>query len=189
MPNLDAMDAGALAALLGAIRDPQRLFALWREREMFDTVGEDGMRLSRGSAGTAEVDAVAHGYLNAVGRPLPPLLLSFLYACNGYEIRTIEGEGITVVDGDDFEIINGLLPARHLASDETGDMQLSGVLIGKAFDQCRVILVDEGTHAGMVVFDDGEGHVILAPTLATFFHDLMAHGLSVDAVASSRDTR
>ena len=188
MPNLDAMDAGALDALLTAIRDPNRLLATWREKEMFDTVGEDGMRLSRGSAGTAEVDAVAHGYLNAVGRPLPPLLLSFLYACNGYEIRTIEGEGITVVDGDDFDIINGLLPARHLESDETGE-ERSGVLIGKAYSQCRVIFVDDGPEAGMVVFDDGDGDVILAPTLATFFHDLVAHGLSVDAVASTRDSR
>lgn len=188
MPNLDAMDEGALAAILGALRDPPRLFTLWREKEMFDTVGEDGMRLSRGPAGTAEVDAVARGYLNAVGRPLPTLLLAFLYACNGYEIRTIEGDGITVVDADDFEIINGLLPARHLESDDTGEGR-SGVLIGKAYDQCRVIYVDEGAEAGMVVFDDGDGDVILAPTLATFFHDLVAHGLSLDAVAATRDTR
>lgn len=188
MSNLDEMEQGALAALLGAIRDPQRLLTTWQEKEMFDTEGEDGMRLSRGASGTAEVNAVAQGYLNAVGRRLPMLLLSFLYACNGYEIRTIEGDGLTVIDGDEFDIINGLLPARHLESAETGEGR-SGVLIGKAYDQCRVILVDEGPEAGMVVFDDGDGDVVLAPTLAIFFHDLVAHGLSVDAVVSTRDTR
>lgn len=155
---------------------------------MFYAVGEDGMRLSRGSGGSPDVTAVAQRYLDAVGRPLPPLLLAFLSAHNGYEIRTIRGEGITVIDGDDFDITNGLLPARYLESDETGE-QRPGVLIGKAYDQCRVLFVDEGEEAGSVVFDDGDGDVILAPTMAGFIHELVAHGLSLEAVASAKDDR
>lgn len=188
MPNLDEQEAAALAALLGALRDPERVFATWRAKALFGTVGEDGVRLSRGLSGSPEVRTVAERYLAAVGRPLPSLLLAFLEAYDGYEIRSVDGEGITVVDGSGFDMVDGLLPARHLESDETGE-ELSGVLIGKAYYQCRVILVDEGEKAGAVVFDDGDGDVILAPSLATFFEELATHGLSIEALSSAKNNR
>lgn len=193
MTSLDPADAEALATFLAALHDPDRILATWRAKELFHYVDNDALLLSRGSAGSPEVGTVARRYVESVGRPLPPLLLAFLAAHNGYSIEPQEGAGITVVDGDGFDVAeplaDSLLPARHLESDETDDMEHSGILIGKSGNECRVILIDEGELAGTVVFEDGEGTVVLAPTLATFFHELAAHGLSVGALWSAKDTR
>ena len=183
MLDLDVHDAAALAALFDAIRDPDRVLAAWQNKELFVTVGKDGIRITLGSV-SRDVATVAARYQTASGRPFPSLLRAFLEAHDGINVETTEDAKATVVVDPDPDCTNGLLAARHLETGETADGEHSGLLIGKAYHQCRLLWIDGGDHAGAVVFDDDAPKVV-APSIAAFFHELVAHGLSVEATVEA----
>ena len=185
MPTLSTQESEALQALLGAISDPDRVLALWRNKDLFVGVGEDGIRITLGSA-SSDASTVAERYQSVVGRPLDPLLRAFLEVHDGMNVEATEdGKATIVVDGNP-DCTNGLLAARHLESAETSDGEQSGLLIGKAYHQERILLVEDGPAFGSVVFDDADGApVVLAANMATFFHELSAHGLSVEATVEA----
>ena len=188
MLDLDVHDAAALAALLGAIRRVDGVLAVWHNKDLFAYVGDDGLRITLGSA-SRDVAMVAARYLTATGRPFPSLLRAFLEVHDGINVETTKDAKATVVVDPNPDCTNGLLAACHIQTDETGDGEHSGLLIGKAYHQCQVLWIDGGDHAGAVVFDDSDdAPKVVAPSIAAFFHELVANGLSVEAtVEASRD--
>ena len=129
---------------------------------------------------------VAARHQAAVGRPFPPLLRAFLEIHDGIDVEATDDAKATVVVDPDPNCTNGLLAARHIETDETANGEHSGLLVGKAYYQHRLLWIDDGELAGAVIFDDGnEPFRVVARTLAAFFHQLVAHGLSLEATVEA----
>jgi hypothetical protein len=186
MRDLDQTDAAALTAVLNALANPEVILKVWHAKELFANVGEDGVRVSLGQASSPSVPIVCERYQRSVGRSFPRLLSAFLSTHDGLNVETTSDGRIAVVGDADLHVTNGLLPAEHLESDETSDFACSGLLFAKAYDQSRLILVEEGERCGAILFDDGESPVVIAASLAEFFRQLVDHGMSVEAIASER---
>jgi hypothetical protein len=186
MDELDERDSAALSALLSALANPDAILKVWRTKDLFQNIGEDGVRVSLGPSSSPKVAVVAERYERAVHRPFPALLRAFLSVHDGLNVATTSDGCITVVEDVELDVTNGFLPAALLESDETSDFELSGLRFAKAYHQSQLILVDEGERCGAVVFDDGDSPVVMASSLAELFRELAENGMSIEAVLSGK---
>ncbi len=132
--------------------------------------------------GFQDVATVEARYHGATGLFFPPLLRAFLEVHDGLEIEATDDASATVVVDPDPDCTNGLLAARHIETSETSDGENSGLLVGRAYHQYPLLWIEDGERAGTVMYDDGDGPPrVVAPTIAAFFHQLVAHGLSLEA--------
>lgn len=180
MSLLAPRDAAALDAVARALEAPASILAIWDAKDLHETVGHEGVRIQVGPAGSPNVAVVVRRY-EQTGRTFPALLAAFLTARNGLNVRTAEARGVHV-ETTDPDVTNGLLPVENLEDEETSDMERTGLLIGKAFHQERILLADD---TGEVLYD-GDEVLSLAPSLADFFLALVEHGMSVEALVSTK---
>lgn len=175
-----------LQRFLAALGDPQLILGTWREKDLFQNFGEDGLRVSLGPAASPHVTTAANRYEATTRRSFPAPLREFLWAHDGMNVEATSEGGIHVVEEVGFDVTNGLLPAARLESDETSDFEDSALCIGTVYGQARLLLIDEGERSGLVVFEDGEGPVTIASSMAELFRELAENGLSIEAVVSRK---
>jgi hypothetical protein len=158
----------------------------WNAAEFFAEVDSNGLHLRVGAKNSPVVATAAERYLKAVRQPFPDLLRKVLSICNGFNVEETSSGSVEVTSEESVRNVwNGLLAAEEIESAETGDGRFSGLKFAIAYAQCPLILVDDRKQRGAVVFDDGKGPpVVVSKTLAGFLEELVAHGLSVEAVVS-----
>jgi hypothetical protein len=170
-----------LDVVFALLRDPERLAAQWRERDMFEMVGGDALEITVGQPGGAALARVAKRFEES-GHGLPRLLREFLERHDGFNVREIEGSrSQLIVGGDGYG--NGLVCSEAIELEALpGDDEPIGLRIGMVFNQGSVILVLEGPLTGAVVYpcEDYDAPLILANSIEALFDRLGEEGLSLD---------
>ncbi len=78
------------------------------------------------------------------------------------EVRGITDAHVVIAEMPHPYVTNGILFARFVAPGECADEAYTGLVFGRVYGQYPLLLVDEGEHAGKVVFDDFENPEIIA---------------------------